>query len=132
MNFRKVVLAGSIAILGFVLIHSSAFAQTDKTQTPTQLRTRFQTRPMFIDENGDGICDTRMDKGKMAQNGNHAGMMDDHDGMMKDHNSMKGGMTDGSMNGMTNGMMRHQMGNSGTGMNGGMGSMGKGGHHGRG
>lgn len=30
------------------------------------MRTMSQARRMFIDENGDGTCDTRMDKGKMA------------------------------------------------------------------
>lgn len=128
MNLKKIVLAGLIAVLGIALVHTSAFAQADKTAM--QLRARSQAKQMFIDENGDGICDTRMDQGKMAQNGNHAGMMNNHDEMMKDHKSMMDGMTDGSMNGMTNNMMRHQMGTSGTGMTGGMGSMGKSGMHG--
>jgi len=136
MNFKKFVWAGLVAIMALVLVHSSVYAQMDKTKPQTQMRTMSQARQMFIDENGDGICDTRMDKGKIVQDGNHAGMMDDHnvmdghDEMMKDHKNMRGGMIDGSMNGMTNGTMRHQMRSSGTGMNGGMGSMGKGGMHG--
>jgi hypothetical protein len=102
----------------------------DKTKSQTQMRTMSQAKQMFIDENGDGICDTKMDMTKMAQGMNQAGMMDNHDEMMKDHQNMKSGMTGGSMNNMTNSTMRHQMGTPGTGMTGGTGSMSKSGMHG--
>jgi hypothetical protein len=128
MNLKKVVMAGSLVFLGFVLVQASAYAQMDKS--PMQMRSMSPVKQMFVDENGDGICDNRMDMTKMAQNMNQAGMMDNHDEMMKDHQAMKSGMTGGGMSGMTNSTMRHQMGPSGTGMTGGTGSMNKGGMHG--
>jgi hypothetical protein len=128
MNLKKVVMAGSLVFLGFVLVQASAYAQMDKS--PMQMRSMSPVKQMFVDENGDGICDARMDMTKMAKGMIQGGMMDNHDEMMKDHQAMKSGMTGGGMSGMTNSTMRHQMGPSGTGMTGGTGSMNKGGMHG--
>jgi hypothetical protein len=109
MNLKKVVMAGSLVFLGFVLVQASAYAQMDKS--PMQMRSMSPVK-------------------QMAKGMIQGGMMDNHDEMMKDHQAMKSGMTGGGMSGMTNSTMRHQMGPSGTGMTGGTGSMNKGGMHG--
>jgi hypothetical protein len=129
MNLKKLLLAGSIAILGLAVV--SGFAQMDKSKSMMPNHDMKQMKPMFVDENGDGINDMRGDHGKMMQNGNHDGMMDNHDNMSTDHKDMHDGMRKGSMCGMTNSMMRGQMSGSGAGMPGGSGSMSMSGQHGR-
>ncbi len=62
MSLRKsVVLVGLTAILGFGLVLSDAFAQQEQNMLQTKSQMRVRTRTMFIDQNGDGICDTLRD-----------------------------------------------------------------------
>lgn len=64
MSIKKVVMAGSIVILGLGLVAADGFGQAAKNGLQTQTRAKLQTRTMFIDENGDGICD--LGKGRDA------------------------------------------------------------------
>jgi hypothetical protein len=59
MSFKKsVTLVGLTAILGLGLVFSDAYGQNS---VKTRSQTRAQVRAMFMDQNGDGICDFTRD-----------------------------------------------------------------------
>lgn len=61
MSIKKIVMAGSIMILGMGLAVADGFGQADRNPLQTRTRDKVQIRTMFIDENGDGICDLNRD-----------------------------------------------------------------------
>ena len=59
MNMKKVfVFGGSLLILGFGLLFAG---EKSKPKYRQEVQNRNQIRIMFIDENGDGICDAYRD-----------------------------------------------------------------------
>lgn len=63
MTIKKtLVLLGSLLILGAGFIVAAENPQTQaKNAVQQRVGTRFQARTLFVDENGDGICDLARD-----------------------------------------------------------------------
>jgi hypothetical protein len=64
MRLKKIfAMGGSILILSSGLMVFAQQGQTDGSQALTRYRVqnRFEVRPMYVDENGDGICDVFRD-----------------------------------------------------------------------
>jgi hypothetical protein len=61
MSYKKLLLAGSILILGVNVVASGAYAQANKNSARDADLTRTQLRAMFMDQDCDGINDKLRD-----------------------------------------------------------------------